>query len=262
MRIRKNLKLFSQAYECQLNQSPWDVISFSNEVHPSSNQQFKGNDSFIENVSSSKSSGAVKRVASMMESNDELAIKKTNKKFIVANERQKVSKVFNDKDDMKTDKEFGVFRGMCCDKDDCEGYQCKKMPEDENSVTLIKSPNDSTVNIKINHERSGRSRVARRGSSSTSNLDEFYYYSGFGPWWGKKKRGYKESEGSKSRAKKHENGTNQIARPSSASQIDVDYKEYMEDDGVEGDKDEDKGDCGSYKMRKPLVKERSLKSLM
>ncbi|KAJ6729736.1 hypothetical protein OIU85_020624 [Salix viminalis] len=79
MRIRKNAKLSSlvfspgsgaqppQAHVCQLNQSPWDVISFSQEIYyPSSSlNQFEGEDSFNRNGSLGDSIGVVESVASM-----------------------------------------------------------------------------------------------------------------------------------------------------------------------------------------------------
>ncbi|MBA0714955.1 hypothetical protein Golax_013893, partial [Gossypium laxum] len=104
MRIRKNAKLSSlihsegsraeSVHVCELNQSPWDVISFAQDPYPSYlHHQFEAEDSFNGNGSLGDSIGAVeslcysagvekccgyyskRSVASMMESEDKAIMK-------------------------------------------------------------------------------------------------------------------------------------------------------------------------------------------
>ncbi|GAV79468.1 hypothetical protein CFOL_v3_22933 [Cephalotus follicularis] len=312
MRIRKNAKLSSlifshasgaeavETHVCQLNQSPWDVIPFSQEPYPSSNLQFEGDDSFIANASFSDSIGAVESVASMMELDDDnkaTIMKKANEKimFVDDNEIPKVSRgFFGDNDDMKIDKEFGVLRGgklFCCSKMDSKGSKCKNLPKDGHSLcdhhlTLVKSlnnNNNSSSSSKKHHDKSmmvtsrrggGRVRVAKKGCSSnaTSNPYEFYYYSGFGPLWGKRRGDRANIEGiRKTEANKDfdvnissntiHNCKTPTTTPSSSSLIDNNEPfDYVDDDVDDGDIEEDV-DNGKKRMRKP-VKARSLKSLM
>lgn len=120
-------------------------------------------------------------------------------------------------------------------------------------------------------------RAKTRGAgkkAASSNPYEFYYYSGFGPSWGKR-RGDRNGEESKSSGNstmvESENGVGVAA----SDEVVVD-DEVMNDNvvvvpsGLEidneviidyEDDDEDEEDSGKKRMRKP-VKARSLKSLM
>jgi hypothetical protein len=103
-----------------------------------------------------------------------------------------------------------------------------------------------------------------------SNPYEFYYYSGFGPLWARK-RGDRGLGGAADASKSNEAAklvdsmtinTTRSSTPSSSSQIDNnnDDFDYVDDDD-DDDEDDANGDSGKKRMRKP-VKARSLKSLM
>ncbi|XP_021280092.1 major centromere autoantigen B [Herrania umbratica] len=277
MRIRKNAKLSSQIYPqgsrpesvhvCQLNQSPWDVIPFAQEPYPSSlHHQFDAEDSFNGNGSLGDSIGAVESVASMMES-EEKAIMKVEGMVIDDND---------DNDEMKIGRQFG-FKSQCEEEEEEEKEEKQeallKSCNNNNNHSSDSGNNPSSLTSKkaekngqVTGSRRGRARAAKKGSSSASNPYEFYYYSGFGPLWGKR-RGGSDRAGEISKdieAKEVENNSSAITTqnnttPSSSSQIDNDEEfDYVDD---EDDEDDENGDSGKKRMRKP-VKARSLKSLM
>ncbi|PPS15592.1 hypothetical protein GOBAR_AA04986 [Gossypium barbadense] len=181
MRIRKNAKLSSlihsegsraeSVHVCELNQSPWDVISFAQDPYPSYlHHQFEAEDSFNGNGSLGDSIGAVESVASMMEIEDKAIMKVEGM-------------VIHDNDEVK----FGFQT------------QCEEEEEGSKQERVLKScSNDSGNNpskksdkndYQLTGNRRGRARAAKKGSSSASNPYEFYYYSGFGPSWGRRRGG-------------------------------------------------------------------------
>lgn len=301
MRIRKNAKLsplmFSQGsseaqplqtHVCQLNQSPWDVISFSQETYyPSSSlYQFEGEDSFNGNGSLGDSVGAVESVASMMmEDSEEKGMMKMKVDHMVIvddnyeNEGNKRSEMFGDYEEMKIDSEFKLKK---CNKTDGKGWHCKNDTKNGHTVcdhhhhlTSHKS-SYSNINNNINGSaatkkpdkvasiigaRRGRAKSAKKGSSSSSNPYEFYYYSGFGPLWGKR-RGDKDTV-NKNEAKDVDNSTvigSMIPNTTpSSSYSPIENNQGF--DYVDEDDDDEEEDSGKKRMRKP-VKARSLKSLM
>ncbi|KAG6575189.1 hypothetical protein SDJN02_23919, partial [Cucurbita argyrosperma subsp. argyrosperma] len=284
MRIRKNAKLspllFSavecvpqvlQTHVCQLNQSPWDVIPL--EQH-AAHQLEEVEDSFYENASLGGSIGAVESVASMMEGSAKLS----NNNIVITNE----SEVMADKD------------GDYCEDLDENGDEFEKLvdsslkqfqEEDYSSFSfdrrhhhrrshLRSSENNyySTLNnSSISKKSAAGCTVSRRmrppkaskkavSAATGSNPYEFYYYSGFGPLWGKKRRERGGEDGGKSsenRAGIRSNATVPSPSPSEMDGEELDYVEEDDDDEVE----EKDGDGGKKRMRKP-VKARSLKSLM
>ncbi|XP_022769719.1 protein ecdysoneless homolog [Durio zibethinus] len=282
MRIRKTAKLSSlihpqgsrpkSAYVCQLNQSPWDVIPFPQEPYPSSlHHQFGAEDSFNGNGSLGDSIGAVESVASMMES-EEKAIMKVEGMVVDDND---------DNDEMKIAKQFGSKSQ--CEEEEKESKQealLKSCNNNNNSSDSGNNPSSLTIkkaekNNQLIGSRRGRARATKKGSSSASNPNEFYYYSGFGPSW-RKRRGGSDRVGEISKniieAKEVENNSSAITTqnnttPSSSSQIDnneeFDYvdDEDDEDDDDDDDEDDENEDSGRKRMRKP-IKARSLKSLM
>ncbi|GLT79689.1 hypothetical protein SLA2020_511690 [Shorea laevis] len=253
MRIRKNSKLAldgcskvpgREVYMCQLNQSPWDVMSFGAPAPKGPNPllpvQFEGDDSFTGNGSLGDSIGAVESsVASMMDS-DERAAADMGALVIMP----KFDKVFDDNEEVK----FGRQK---------EG---KKADHSDNTTNGKRSPEKQ-----LGLGRRGRPRVTKRGSTSASNPYEFYYYSGFGPSWGKRRgeRGGGEAA-SKNGTKEAENNSNEVvttqkkSTSSFSSQIDDNNEEF---DFIDDEDEEDCEDNGRKRMRKP-VKARSLKSLM
>ncbi|XP_027336741.1 putative uncharacterized protein DDB_G0289263 [Abrus precatorius] len=274
MRIRKNAKLspllFSsslrggsvpverfQTHVCQLNQSPWDVIPFH-----SDSIQLEPDDTFTaaNNASAGDSFGAVQSAGSMMDSDDKVKLEETM--TMVAD---------NNHDNCKT-------RNSCCCRN--EGKQAQSFCEHHS--TLLRSYNSSNSSGYANKKAvtAGNRRVKTRSAKKppSSNPYEFYYYSGFGPLWGKR-RGDRNGEGSKNSVGGGENSTmveseDVVDAPSDvvddnnnsnnndnnvcASEMDNGEFDYVDDDEEE-DVNEDDG--GKKRMRKP-VKARSLKSLM
>ncbi|KAJ4837173.1 hypothetical protein Tsubulata_027056 [Turnera subulata] len=337
MRIRKNANLLSLMFShasggpeplqprvCQLNQSPWDVIPFSEDTSPSSFHLFEGEDSFNGNGSLGDSIGAVESVASMMEEDGEEKAATTI--------RSKIDSMVIDDDDNNPELEDGaghpdrkrVFEdyeemeivGRKGDKIQCVfglnksgggggggkagRWHCKNRPKPGETIcdrhlTMLDSNGNNNHNNALSSlglstpsstkkpergstvstgQRRGRPRAAsgrRSASSSSSNPYEFYYYSGFGPLWGKSRRsdrgGGNEGINSKSGASGDHINENESAAaaavtvsqdtaPSYSSSSELGYDVYDDDD------EEDDEDSGIKKrMRKP-VKARSLKSLM
>ncbi|KAG8653533.1 uncharacterized protein LOC110616140 isoform X2 [Manihot esculenta] len=299
MRIRKNANLSSfmfshasgpevlQTHVCQLNQSPWDVIPFAQDTYPSSLHQFEGEDSFNGNGSLGDSIGAVESVASLMEdAEDKAAIKMRVDNMVIDDNyemegiAEKKKRVLNDYEEMKMVNEFKFKK--CCNKTDGKGWHCKNEPREGHSmcdhhlnvtccVGLPTSPSSKKQDKGIAGAggRRGRAKATKKGSSSNSNPYEFYYYSGFGPLWGKR-RGDR-GEGNKGGDKEIEsNGiisvadistpqnTTSCVAPSPIEDLeDFDYVDEDDDD----EEDNQNSDSRKKRVRKP-VKARSLKSLM
>ncbi|KAL4361490.1 hypothetical protein GQ457_04G031260 [Hibiscus cannabinus] len=260
MRIRKNAKLSARldspgsraesVHVCELNQSPWDVIPFAQEPYPSClHHQLEPEDSFNGNGSLGDSVGAVESVASMMDGEDKSIMKVQGM-------------VINDDEEMKMGDRFG-FQTQCEDegngsKQDCSLKSCAHdNGNDPSSLTSKKAGN-----------RRGRARAGKKGPSAL-NPYEFYYYSGFGPSWGRRRGGSsemrkniivegKDVENYSSAVTTQNNNT--TSSLSSSSQFDNNEEfDYVDDDDDEDDENVDSG--GKKRMRKP-VKARSLKSLM
>ncbi|XP_015583881.1 uncharacterized protein LOC8261910 isoform X2 [Ricinus communis] len=310
MRIRKNANLSSlmfshasgtevlQTHVCQLNQSPWDVIPFSQEAYQSSHlHQYEGEDSFSGNGSLADSIGAVESsVASLMEYDpeDKAAIKiKVNNMVIVDDDNYEIRRINQEKKTMsEEDCEFNhkLKKGekiYCCNKIDGKEWHCKNELKEghsmcdhhilsslkssyNNNVTsaCIASPTNSPSIKKpekaVAGTRRGRGKGAKKGQSSSSNPYEFYYYSGFGPLWGKR-RGDR-GEGNKNESKESEiSGAIAIHHNTTPFSAPLPIEDHQELDFVDEDDDDDEdsegGDIGKKRMRKP-VKARSLKSLM
>lgn len=208
-------------------------------------------------------------VSSMMNGEEKNVMLRVDDMVITDNEMEIPDNIFdsNDEDDefeSKKDK-----KRIHCIKTDGKGWQCRNKPKDghtlcENHLSLSKphskkSDKATAVGTGI---RKGRGRAAKKGSSSGPNPYEFYYYSGFGPLWGKR-RGDRGSEGKKMEGKAVDNGYRNDKTTSSSLQIGNGRFDYVDDDDEDDDDDDDDrdGDSGKKRMRKP-VKARSLKSLM
>ncbi|KAI4328820.1 hypothetical protein L6164_021146 [Bauhinia variegata] len=288
MRIRKNGKLCHlllsngasvpleafQTHMCQLNQSPWDVIPFA-----SDSPQFEGEDSFMGNDSTADSVGVVESVSSMMDAED-----KSLQKVEDDNGQKKV-RDDNGYREQENGIEFdkGGEKSSHCQKTDGKGWQCKNKTKDgqslcEHHLSLLRSYNGGSHSSTSSKKaaaaaaagaRRVRAREAKKTSAS-SNPYEFYYYSGFGPSW-RKRRGDRNGEGTKNELKilgdstitetaaTAGSPTSAAATPSSSSEIEHEEFDYVDDD--EDEEDYSNGDNGKKRMRKP-VKARSLKSLM
>ncbi|KAL4351832.1 hypothetical protein GQ457_06G031900 [Hibiscus cannabinus] len=256
MRIRKNAKLSSlmnstgsrpeTVHVCELNQSPWDVLPFAQQPFPSYlHHQFEAEDSFNGNGSLGDSVGAVESVASMM-GNEDKSIMKVE------------GMVIDDDDGMKIGDQFG-FR-----------TQCEAEEKESRQDCSLKSRSHDNGNNPSNNvgTRRGRAQAAKKGSSSASNPYEFYYYSGFGPSWGRRRGGSEMRKNMIIEGKDVENNisavtaqNNNTTSSSSSSQFDnIEEIDFVDDEDDEED-DENVDSGGKKRMRKP-VKARSLKSLM
>ncbi|KAL5859664.1 hypothetical protein ACOSQ4_000960 [Xanthoceras sorbifolium] len=289
MRIRKNAKLSSmllsassqasppetlQTHVCQLNQSPWDVITFSQESF-----QFEGEDSFTGNGSFGDSIGAVESVASMMDGEDKAVMFKVDDMVIDDNDIEESDKMFDNNERLQIEDDFSFDKEdkpLHCIKTDGKGWHCRNELRDghnlcDHHLSLLKSYNttinnspkklDKAVAVGTSGRR-GRARAAKKGSSSASNPYEFYYYSGFGPLWGKR-RGERVSQGKKMlEIKEVENNSyaNDKTPQSFSSLTDNGGFDYIDDEDDE--EDEENGDSTCKKRTRKPVKARSLKSLM
>ncbi|KDP28476.1 hypothetical protein JCGZ_14247 [Jatropha curcas] len=170
MRIRKNRKLsyggvgeaeVQQPHVCLLNQSPWDAISFSQQNYQSAIHQFERENSFDGNEDFRDSVRAVER--------ENESARKTNNNDTEMNPTEKKDKLF---DDNEIDREF-KFSGS--------------EENEHKAVACITNNSSNTDSSTKKSERRGQPREAKRARSASSSRHEFYYYSGFGPLWAKKK---------------------------------------------------------------------------
>ncbi|XP_044504256.1 uncharacterized protein LOC123224583 isoform X2 [Mangifera indica] len=238
------------------------ILSRELPIFLSPGELLEGEDSFTGNGSFGDSIGAVESVASMMDG-EEKAVKLKVEEMIIDNNEMEDNK------DTKMEGEFGFekkFKTLYCNKTDGKGWQCRNEAKAghtmcDHHLSLIKSYGNDISSSSFTKKsdkgiavRRGRAR-AKKGSSSSSNPYEFYYYSGFGPLWGKRRGVDKINEG-----KKFEDGDvedmNKDEKTPSSSQIE-DF-EFVDD---EDDDDDENGDSRKKRIRKP-VKARSLKSLM
>lgn len=212
-------------------------------------------------------------VASMMDGEEKAVMFKVDEMVIDDNEMEMLDNYSNDEIKIEEEDEFGLdkeYKTVYCLKTDGKGWQCRNEARHGHSLcdhhlSLLKSYSSSssiTHSVKksdkamafVAGSRRGRVRTSKKGSSS-SNPYEFYYYSGFGPSWGKR-RGDKVIEEKRCELKGDESILVNDKTPSS-SQIDNEEFDFVDDD----DEEEENGDSGKKRTRKP-VKARSLKSLM
>ncbi|KAK9910349.1 hypothetical protein M0R45_034315 [Rubus argutus] len=281
VRIRKNLKVSPlqfcsnvapedlQPHICKLNQSPWDLNPLPLDSSP---HQFEAEEWFNGNVSLGNSIVAVESVASPMDI-----------------DKAEWAAVHADIDNV----DKGILR---CQKNDGRSWQCKKEAKEgflfcehhirrsyncNNNVTSNGNiPSDSLLSKKtmaapakaLSGTRRARPKAVRKGASS-ANPYEYYYYSGFGPKWGRK-RGKKdeeeeEEEETKIEAAAENDGTSSSTstenidpQPSPPHNVDNgDQLDYMEDDFEDEDEDGSGEEGGRRRMRRP-VKARSLMSII
>ncbi|KAF8412222.1 hypothetical protein HHK36_000182 [Tetracentron sinense] len=272
-----------QTNVCELNRSPWDVMAFVPQSdisypeeyqarflfvvavrvseNPKSDQFYRveGEDSVTVNGSVGDSIGAVESVASLKiswgeEQKEEEDGPNLLSSFVAINDAEKSGgEVWP-----KKEESF-----VCCNKTDGKGWQCRKEAKERHSLCehhLIQLRSYHSYNYSSNKKSNkvaettiGVHRWRRGKTLSSRNSSEFYYYSGFGPLWGKKRNG----RGGEVRKREMEIDVVAQTNPSSSSHIDSHHDDYFDD---ESDSDSD-GDGGRKRIRKP-VKARSLKSLM
>lgn len=158
---------------------------------------------------------------------------------------------------------------ISCNKTDGKGWQCRREAKEGHSLcdhhlaqlrSYHNNNSNSSSNTKVVPEKvpgaGRRPRGSKLASTTAVNPSEFYYYSGFGPLWGKK-RGGKELKNSET--KKDAVIT---TAESSSSYVDNGVIHLVEfDDDDEDDYNEEEDEEGTKRKRKP-IKARSLKSLM
>lgn len=269
MRIRKHAKISSllyatssldpgtlpQGHICQLNQSPWDVMNFSPprpSPPPTPPSQVYGNNCFAGNGSSRYSIGVIRR--------------EWTNEFNKAMKCEYSGSISGGaaSDEMEQEactspKDNSII--LCC-KTDGKSWQCRREAAKGNSLcehhllmvrghSNYNSSHSATKNSeKSSVETRGRPRSKKRAAPSLSNPNEFYYYSGFGPWWGKK------------RGEVSKNMNEELNMPKNDLEDDKEASSF-EDDCLDEDEDEEEKNenIGKKRGRKP-IKARSLKSLM
>ncbi|XP_057779495.1 uncharacterized protein LOC130998076 [Salvia miltiorrhiza] len=264
MRIRKHAKIspllyassslkagpLLQTHVCQLNQSPWDVMTFSPPSSPPPPFQMNGRDAPAENGSSDHRVSVAER---------EL----TRSEYPIST--RKVEAADEDTPPPPVENEATII--YCC-KTDGKSWQCRREAAEGNSLcehhlSLVKSYN---TNVAHNHaarksvkpaaaEASRRPRPKKAPAASSSNPYEFYYYSGFGPRWGKR-RGETD--------RKNSNGMPKNVEMQPVMIPSIGDEDFIFEDEDEDEDEEDEGEearnNGKKRMRKP-IKARSLKSL-
>ncbi|KAL2487900.1 uncharacterized protein Fot_41192 [Forsythia ovata] len=256
-----------QTHVCQLNQSPWDVMSFSPPSTPlpplpPPSFQVNGNDGFARNGSLGESIAAFQSAASMKVAEDHEVTKEIKDAKLDYSDGIAAGSASDKAEEgavssmLKKDDE-SVY---CC-KTDGKGWKCKREAADGNSLcehhlSLVRNYNNLASPTAKKPADSRRGLRAKKAASTSlaSNPYEFYYYSGFGPRWGKKRGENNRSNRSRDEPKNVVQ-ENEMAQ-STLSQLDNDESEI--EDEVEY---EENGETGRKRARKP-IKARSLKSLM
>ncbi|KAI3460985.1 hypothetical protein Pfo_017648 [Paulownia fortunei] len=300
MRIRKHAKISPlvyaasslkpgtviQTHVCQLNQSPWDVMSFSPPstpprppLPPRPPSQVNESDVCAGNGSSLDTIPVLDREFN------------ASQKWGYCEGHTTTNKAVEQQRSMKNEPIVLQPVILCC-KTDGKSWHCRREAVKGNSLcqhhlTMMrnyslnhskksemnhskksemnhskKSENSIRNHNNLNHSKKSEKSVVeaqhgprpkRAPTSTSSNPYEFYYYSGFGPSWGKK-RGQvsKDIGGDTSKNVEHDHELN----PSLLSQFDKDI-EYIDDEN----EDEENETSRKKKARKP-IKARSLKSLM
>ncbi|GMP43537.1 hypothetical protein CsSME_00012860 [Camellia sinensis var. sinensis] len=270
MRIRKQAKLAALSLSsaagatadlpppppirlCHLNQSPWDVISFSpNPFQVDGEDCFKPNGSFGDSIGADESDASMK----ISTDRDEDNVKNDTLKRI-------------DSIAENVDKEDEVL----CGKTDGKGWQCKEKASRGHSLcehhlaqlkkynTLAHPSTTKKLEKPVEQPASIPRRTRQTKPTTYKNLDEYYYYEGFGPHWAKK-RGERGEPSNTSNAESDEVEEIVLTPPSSA-QIGCKEFDYVDNDDEDDDDDNagESGTLGQKRTRKP-IKARSLKSLM
>ncbi|XP_022880551.1 uncharacterized protein LOC111397805 [Olea europaea var. sylvestris] len=267
-----------QTHICKLNQSPWDVMSFSPPSSPPPPppppsfrriifMRISGTDNFARNGSLGELNAAFHRsgfkkkkkilpkspvracIGSAHDSNGEGEGDGGN----VGGSAHENSEEGPENPGLKKEKHI-----VCCVKTDGKARKCKMEAAEGNSLnkhhlSQVRNCNSSLPTMKKQDKVVADSPLKPLGkkaaSTSNSNSNEFYYYSGFGPRWGKK-RG-ENNRASRSTLVEQECET----LPSTFFEIDkekfeIEYEEEKEDD-----------ESRRKRARKP-IKLRSIKSLM
>ncbi|KAL5766245.1 hypothetical protein ACOSP7_016862 [Xanthoceras sorbifolium] len=285
MRIRKYANLSSiysreilQTYVCKLNQSPWDVIPFSEQSIDTDNSlnQFYREIRFTPDEKVGEKIDEVGSDALLIERKTNSEAEKGMENQVGSNEGEKI---------------------LRCSKSDSKGWQCKNESKRGHTLCnhhlhLLQSCNSRSTpknvlsvrkskNATVRH---GQTRAAKKVSTSASNpYDDFYYYTGFGPYRGKNRGEIGGGEANKTM----EGSTGQNNNFSDDKQVicigdEVDNNKDEKNDEVDNNKDEkndevahmdkknnevadddgNKKDNNRRKRKRKPVKARSLLSIM
>ncbi|XP_073042369.1 uncharacterized protein [Primulina eburnea] len=256
MRIRKNAKIsplvyaaaslnpgiLAQPHVCQLNQSPWDVMNFSPPSSPP--YQGNGNGSNAGNGSSQDSIAVLEREAEVPNSNNAMKWE-----YSGGAEAEQPS------DDLNNPTGAII---MCC-KTDGKSWKCRRQAAEGNSLcehhlSMVRSYSSSShtttkYSSKPVAEGRRRPRIKKPAAPSSSNPYVFYYYSGFGPRWGKKRGEHGTNSNAGETAENLDRG--HYIEPSNLSETDEEFEFEEEDE-----------DQNKKKRSRKKVKARSLKSLI
>ncbi|KAF9669080.1 hypothetical protein SADUNF_Sadunf14G0070600 [Salix dunnii] len=246
MRIRKNGKfspvMFLQSTLgprqtvpktiCQLNQSPWDVIPLSKEIcSPSFHQVnlsslpfgegddycFTGKESFGRSSIGAVQGTEKKRLntCAEMKGENELKIKRGEKTLHFENKTEgKGSHCIN---------ECKEARSIC------DHHLSKIKPRKRSSGSCL-GVAEHFIRKPVTRALKGQTRITNKGHCSSSNGNQLYYYSGLGPWRGKRReRG--ESDVKETCVPVTVNGAAQNTTPSPIPII------YIDDDSEEDGSD-------------------------
>ncbi|KAJ0083588.1 hypothetical protein Patl1_29370 [Pistacia atlantica] len=208
MRIRKNIKLSSilpskmlQTYVCQLNQSPWDVIS---DTSFSFNHRLEEEDTLTDDKRFIDETDDVKGSAtSLTEIQEKIAPNEEEN-----NEKNQSIANIEEEEEIYSKRDQSNGGGNELE----QSYNAK--PNASTNGFVIGKSELATRKTATKAVRRGRPRAIKTANiaSTFSRFTEFYYYSGFGPFRGKK-RGEVGGETSKA-------VTNCTQNKSSCSEID------------------------------------------
>ncbi|GMH21718.1 hypothetical protein Nepgr_023560 [Nepenthes gracilis] len=307
MRIRKNAKLSAsiifgsssssippetlQSRVCQLNRSPWDALSFPPVSSPFSHQA-EGDDNVGIKMSLNDSIAAINSESLKLSCEyDEKAITEGAGASGIFDSTNACAEAKSENDsDTKIGTEHGGETTVECKKTDGKSWQCQRAAKEGgslceqhlallrfchqnqpsvSSVAATRKPEKVTSPTPAVPKRRGR---PRKTTASPTNPNEFYYYSGFGPRWGKKRTASKDSrqtirpkaitdDGEES----NDNSNNYAASITPSLPSDIAMEDIEELDNIDDDEEETDGDLDGEICRKrarKAIKSRSLKSLM
>ncbi|KAL3644988.1 hypothetical protein CASFOL_010168 [Castilleja foliolosa] len=267
MRIRKHAKIFyatsslkpPATHVCQLNQSPWDVMNFSPPSTPPPPPPPPPPQVHGDGLSAVN--GSLK---------DCISFTQRDQPEYSGNIPAKITTV---KEEAPPPQPVTAERKIIlCGKTDGKSWQCKKEAAKGHSLChhhMVQARSYSKgydqYMGKKNEKLSGEARRPARTkkASISSNPHEFYYYSGFGPRWGKRR-----GEACNNTNATTDTATNSNNSGSSSKNVELedemsddesDFDEYEEEEEINNR--DDNNNIGKKRVRKP-IKERSLKSLM
>ncbi|XP_058083951.1 uncharacterized protein LOC131231682 [Magnolia sinica] len=208
---------------CELNRSPWDVIPFplqyDGHSHPNPYQREDGEEEEVEEEEAVMGMGnGVSSIAAADGSGE--------REF--SEEEREEKKKKREERGIAAEREMIPSKGKTCNKEEDEGQ----------------SQLDACPKVGEKDEVRGRRGRKNQGRAFSSNSDYYYYYSGFGPLWGRKRGGNQL----------HDVHVPLIPSPSSSPLP-------SSSDHDDHDHDHDHGHDRRMKRVRKRVKARSLKSL-